>query len=182
MIGTTDYISIKLTDETQFRSIFDKYYISLCMFANQYVENDVLAADIVQECFVKLWQLRDDFMYVHQIKSFLYTSVRNKSLNELEHTKVMNEYAQKVQEMSKDSFFQDKVIAEESYRILVDAIEKLPPQMKSIMQLALEGKSNPEIAETLNISGETVHSQKKIAYRKLRVYLKDYYYLVFYFL
>ena len=147
MIGTTDYISIKLTDETQFRSIFDKYYISLCMFANQYVENDALAADIV-----------------------------------LEHTKVMNEYAQKVQEMSKDSFFQDKVIAEESYRILVDAIEKLPPQMKSIMQLALEGKSNPEIAETLNISGETVHSQKKIAYRKLRVYLKDYYYLVFYFL
>lgn len=182
MIGTTDYISIKLTDETQFRSIFDKYYISLCMFANQYVENGALAADIVQECFVKLWQLRDDFMYVHQIKSFLYTSVRNKSLNELEHTKVMNEYAQKVQEMSKDSFFQDKVIAEESYRILVDAIEKLPPQMKSIMQLALEGKSNPEIAETLNISGETVHSQKKIAYRKLRVYLKDYYYLVFYFL
>ena len=182
MIGTTDYISIKLTDETQFRSIFDKYYISLCMFANQYVETDALAADIVQECFVKLWQLRDDFMYVHQIKSFLYTSVRNKSLNELEHTKVMNEYAQKVQEMSKDSFFQDKVIAEESYRILVDAIEKLPPQMKSIMQLALEGKSNPEIAETLNISGETVHSQKKIAYRKLRVYLKDYYYLVFYFL
>ena len=182
MIGTTDYISIKLTDETQFRSIFDKYCISLCMFANQYVENDALAADIVQECFVKLWQLRDNFMYVHQIKSFLYTSVRNKSLNELEHTKVMNEYAQKVQEMSKDSFFQDKVIAEESYRILVDAIEKLPPQMKSIMQLALEGKSNPEIAETLNISGETVHSQKKIAYRKLRVYLKDYYYLVFYFL
>ena len=54
--------------------------------------------------------------------------------------------------------------------------------MKSIMQLALEGKSNPEIAETLNISGETVHSQKKIAYRKVRVYLKDYYYLVFYFL
>lgn len=54
--------------------------------------------------------------------------------------------------------------------------------MKSIMQLALEGKSNPEIAETLNISGETVHSQKKIAYRKLRVYLKDYYYLVLLFI
>ena len=165
MIHTTENISIKLTDEAQFRFIFDKYYISLCMFANQYVEDDALAADIVQECFVKLWQLRDDFMYVHQIKSFLYTSVRNKSLNELEHTKVMNEYAQKVIEMGKNSFFQDKVIAEESYRILVDAIDKLPPQMKNIMKLALEGKTNPEIAEALNISGETVHSQKKIAYR-----------------
>ena len=182
MIHTTENISIKLTDEAQFRFIFDKYYIALCMFANQYVEDDALAADIVQECFVKLWQLRDDFMHVHQIKSFLYTSVRNKSLNELEHAKVMNEYARKVQEMGKDSFFQDKVIAEESYRILVDAIDKLPPQMKSIMRLALEGKTNPEIAEVLNISGETVHSQKKIAYRKLRGYLKDYYYLLFYFL
>ncbi|WP_308744740.1 RNA polymerase sigma-70 factor [uncultured Bacteroides sp.] len=182
MIRTTENISIRLTDEAQFRFIFDKYYIALCMFANQYVEDDALAADIVQECFVKLWQLRDDFMYIHQIKSFLYTSVRNKSLNELEHTKVMNEYAQKVMEMGKESFFQDKVIAEESYRILVDAIDKLPPQMKSIMRLALEGKTNPEIAEALNISGETVHSQKKIAYRKLRGYLKDYYYLLFYFL
>ena len=182
MVHTTENISIKLTDEAQFRFIFDKYYITLCMFANQYVEDDALAADIVQECFVKLWQLRDDFMYVHQIKSFLYTSVRNKSLNELEHTKVMNEYAQKVMEMGKDSFFQDKVIAEESYRILVDAIDKLPPQRKNIMRLALEGKTNPEIAEALNISGETVHSQKKIAYRKLRGYLKDYYYLLFYFL
>ena len=182
MVHTIENISIKLTDEAQFRFIFDKYYITLCMFANQYVEDDALAADIVQECFVKLWQLRDDFMYVHQIKSFLYTSVRNKSLNELEHTKVMNEYAQKVMEMGKDSFFQDKVIAEESYRILVDAIDKLPPQMKNIMRLALEGKTNPEIAEALNISGETVHSQKKIAYRKLRGYLKDYYYLLFYFL
>lgn len=182
MIRTTENISIRLTDEAQFRFIFDKYYIALCMFANQYVEDDALAADIVQECFVKLWQLRDDFMYIHQIKSFLYTSVRNKSLNELEHTKVMNEYAQKVMEMGKESFFQDKVIAEESYRVLVDAIDKLPPQMKSIMRLALEGKTNPEIAEALNISGETVHSQKKIAYRKLRGYLKDYYYLLFYFL
>ena len=182
MVHTTENISIKLTDEAQFRFIFDKYYITLCMFANQYVEDDALAADIVQECFVKLLQLRDYFMYVHQIKSFLYTSVRNKSLNELEHTKVMNEYAQKVMEMGKDSFFQDKVIAEESYRILVDAIDKLPPQMKNIMRLALEGKTNPEIAEALNISGETVHSQKKIAYRKLRGYLKDYYYLLFYFL
>jgi len=86
------------------------------MFANQYVENDALAADIVQECFVKLWQLRDDFMYVHQIKSFLYTSVRNKSLNELEHTKVMNEYAQKVQEIGKEY---SKSVAQVALRYLI---------------------------------------------------------------
>lgn len=182
MIGKTDNISIELTNDAQFRSIFDKYYISLCMFANQYVEDEASAADIAQECFVKLWQLREDFMYVHQIKAFLYTAVRNKALNELEHSKVKNEYAQKIMEIKNEAFFHDRVIEEESYRILTDAIDKLPTQMKAIMHLALEGKSNAEIAEILNVSGETVHSLKKIAYRKLREFLKGYYYFVFYFL
>lgn len=54
--------------------------------------------------------------------------------------------------------------------------------MRSIILLALEGKTNPEIAEELNVSKETVHSQKKIAYRKLRDYLKDYYFLLFFFM
>ena len=117
MINKTENISVTLTDEAQFRSIFDKYYIALCMFANQYLEDEASAADIAQECFVKLWQLREDFIYLHQVKSFLYTSVRNKALNELEHTKVVNEYAEKIIEKSKDSFFHDRIIEEETYRI-----------------------------------------------------------------
>ena len=48
--------------------------------------------------------------------------------------------------------------------------------MKAIMQLSLEGKKNAEIADRLNISTETVHTLKKIAYKKLRENLKDYYY------
>lgn len=54
--------------------------------------------------------------------------------------------------------------------------------MRSIILLTLEGKTNPEIAEELSVSKETVHSQKKIAYRKLRDYLKDYYFLLFFFM
>ena len=75
MIGTTDYISIKLTDETQFRSIFDKYYISLCMFANQYVENDALAADIVQECFVDFWENRRFSLLRGSLEHYLFSAV-----------------------------------------------------------------------------------------------------------
>ena len=37
--------------------------------------------------------------------------------------------------------------------------------MKAIMQLSLEGKKNAEIADRLNISTETVHTLKKIAYK-----------------
>lgn len=53
--------------------------------------------------------------------------------------------------------------------------------MKAIMQLSLEGK-NAEIADRLNISTETVHTLKKIAYKKLRENLKDYYYFLLFFI
>ena len=65
--------------------------------------------------------------------------------------------------------------------VLTDAIDKLPDQMRAIMRLAMEGKKNGEIAEYLNVSVETVHTLKKIAYKKLRIYLKDYYYFLILF-
>ena len=182
MVTETSYtlISIRL-NEQEFHNIFDKYYVALCLFANQYTENEETSADIVQDSFAKLWQIRNDFFYLHQVKAFLYTAVRNKALNELEHSKVVFEYAQKIIEKKKDSFFHDAVVEEETYRILAEAIDKLPNQMKAIMQLAMEGKKKAEIAERLNVSVETVHTLKKMAYKKLRVYLKEYYYFLILF-
>lgn len=174
-------ISIKL-NEQGFHDIFNKYYVTLCLFANQYTENQETSADIVQDSFAKLWQIREDFFYLHQVKAFLYTAVRNKALNELEHSKVVYEYAQNVIEKKKDSFFHDAIVEEETYRIVSEAINKLPDQMKAIMQLSLEGKKNAEIADRLNISTETVHTLKKIAYKKLRENLKDYYYFLLFFI
>lgn len=170
-------VCIKL-DEQGFRDIFNQYYVALCLFADRYMEDKDASADIVQDTFAKLWQIRNDFSYLHQVKAFLYTSVRNKALNELEHSKVVSEYIQKVTEKEKEDFFHDTVIEEETYRVLTEAIDKLPDQMKAIMQLSLEGKKNTEIAEQLNVSTETVHTLKKIAYKKLRTYLKEYYYLI----
>lgn len=181
VIAETSYIpiSIKL-NEQEFHNIFERYYVALCLFANQYMENDEASADIVQDSFANLWQIRDDFFYLHQVKAFLYTAVRNKALNELEHSKVVWEYAQKVIEKKKDSFFHDAVVEEETYRIVADAIDMLPDQMRAIMKLAMEGKKNNEIAAHLNVSAETVHTLKRIAYKKLRKHLKDYYYFLFF--
>lgn len=173
-------IGINLNNDTEFRSLFDGFYIPLCIFANRYVDDEELSADIVQETFIKLWQIRAEFFYLHQVKSFLYTSVRNKALNEIEHSKVVNQYAEKVIKKSKESFFHDHVIEQETYRILTGAIDQLPQQTRAVMYLALEGMTNNKIAEKLSVSTDTVKSLKKIAYRKLREILKEYYYLLFF--
>ncbi|MDR3060888.1 MAG: RNA polymerase sigma-70 factor [Dysgonamonadaceae bacterium] len=175
-------VGIDLSDMQEFQDFFERYYTPLCVFAIQYIGNEAIANDIVQDCFVKLWKQRNQILYVHQAKSFIYTSVKNRSLNELSHSQVVQNYAAKVQEKATESYFSDKVIEEETYRILTDAIDKLPKRMREIMLLALDGKSNPEIAKTLSVSVENVHTLKKKAYVKLRTSLKDYYYILFLFL
>lgn len=167
-----------ILDEESFHNIFNQYYAALCHFACRYVEDAETSADIVQDSFVKLWQIRKDFAYEHQVKAFLYTVVRNRALNELEHSKVEYEYMCKLSEKRADCFFHDAVVEEETYRILSGAIDCLPEQMRNIMHLALDGKKNAEIALELGISAETVHTLKKLAYKKLRSLLKDYYYVL----
>lgn len=77
--------------------------------------------------------------------------------------------------------FHDHVIEEEMHRIVMQAVHKLPSQSRKIIELSLENHSNIEIAEKLSVSKETVHTLKKGAYRKLREYLKGYYYFLFLF-
>ncbi len=173
-------VKIDLSRQEAFQSFFNDYYVPLCLFCRHYMESEEQTSDIVQDAFIKLWQRNKDFEYQHQAKAFLYTTVRNSALNELEHLHIVKNYATTMLEKTKDSFFTDHVIEEEMHRILVQAIEKLPAQSRRLMMLSLEGKQNAQIAEELSISSETVHSLKKIAYKKLRTYLKEYYYLIFF--
>lgn len=160
------------------KGLFDDFYVPLCLFAERYLDNPQMAEDVVQECFIKLWQHRGEFEYHRQVKSFLYTSARNSALNEIEHQKVVHTYAGKIVDKSDESFFRDHVIEEETYRMLVNAIDKLPEQTRKVMLLALEGNDNKEIAVSLNIADGTVHTLKKIAYKRLREDLKEYFYLI----
>lgn len=67
-----------------------------------------------------------------------------------------------------------KIIEEEVFGSMYDAIYKLPEQTRKIVLLTLEGVSNPKIAEQLKISVNTLKTLKKRAYQYLRNELGPY--------
>lgn len=69
-------------------------------------------------------------------------------------------------------FSGNQFLEEETYRILMNAVPKLPGQTQNVILLALEEKDNKEIVFSLSI----VHTLKKIAYKRLR---EDFYCPVF---
>ena len=161
-----------LTDKQGFSKLFDEYYPALCAFANNYLKNHEIAEDLVQEVFVSLWSKKDILKDIFSIKSFLYTLVKNKCINELKHLKIKEKHIVE-SEKEEDNFFTDHIIEEETHRLIYNAINELPPKCKEIVLLSLNGIKNHEIAEELDISVNTVKTQKKIAYNQLRIKLQS---------
>lgn len=169
--------ALKKGDEYAFRILFNKFYAPLCLFAERYLKDKDAAADIVQDTFIKYWNKHTDFDDYNKTKSFLYVSAYHARLNFLRDYRT-NIDVDECQQLQSEDFFEKTLLEEEAYRLLYQAIDKLPPRMKSVMQCALEGLKNSEIAERLGMSEYAVHAHKKEAYKRIREEMKDYYSLL----
>jgi RNA polymerase sigma-70 factor (ECF subfamily) len=77
-----------LTNKDNFDWIFREHYLMLKNYAWQYVFEQSIAEDIVQDVFIHLWERRHSLQLKVSIKSYLYTSVYNRCLNHIKHEKV----------------------------------------------------------------------------------------------
>lgn len=152
-----------------FDNVFDLYFNALCAFCYRYINDQSDVEDIVQDAFVSFWEHKKEFKHINEIKAFLYTTTRNKSLNYLKHKTVLKKHqADLIYELESEQFFIQHVIEEEAFNHLYSEINQLPPSAQKVMILALKGLKNHEIATELGISENTVKTQKKIAYAKLK--------------
>ncbi len=156
-------------DKKGFENIFNLYFHRLCAFSFNYIKDANESEDLVQEAFLSLWKNRKGFDHPTAIKTYLYNTVKNKCLNYLKHQLVVQKNETSlIQELQNESDFQNQVIKEEVFGQLYAAVNSLPDGAQKIMVLVLKGMKNREIAEKLQISENTVKTQKKIAYSKLK--------------
>ncbi|HQX95865.1 MAG TPA: RNA polymerase sigma-70 factor [Chitinophagaceae bacterium] len=155
------------------RNLFDLYYTRLCYFAHKLIGNKEASEDIVQDAFVAYWKKSADFDNELSIKSFLYLTVKNACLNVIRHEQVVKRFA----ESNEDSGYTEEKITENIIRSEVageihSAIATLPKGCRQVLELAYFGElKNDEIAEQLQISINTVKTQKARALQLLRLKL-----------
>ena len=161
--------SVNSGDRSAFKLVFDLYYNALCAFSYKYIRDQNEVEDIIQEVFVSFWEHKKEFENIQGIKAYLYTSARNKCLNFLKHRTVIQKHEKElIAEREADRFFTTHVIEEETFNLLYAEIRQLPEGSQKIMLLALKGLKNKEIAEKLQVSENTVKTQKKIAYARIK--------------
>ena len=64
-----------------FKDNFRLYNRPLCLFALHYLHDIDNAEDTVQDCFAELWERKDSGMEISEIKSYLYSMVRNRCID-----------------------------------------------------------------------------------------------------
>lgn len=155
--------------EIDFKKLFDSYFPSLCVFANKFVKDEDLSKDIVQEVFVRIWNKVDEFESEKSMKVYFYLSTKNACFDYLKKEKKRN-ISHNIDELSEleDKPVVNEILREETYRMLEAAIGQLPDKAQRVMRLNLNGLSNAEIAEELDLSVNTIKTHKTIAFRKVR--------------
>ena len=173
-------------EETRFEDIYLSYFSKMKYFAKEYVISEEHAENIVQDVFVELWENKEMLNMHMNLIAYLFTTIKNKCLNHLRHKLVVQETASKLQEeytislrMNLDSLeaFDNNLFSDQDIeKIISRALDTLSEKCRTIFIMSkIEGKKQKEIAQELNISINTIETQMGIAYKKLRIELKDYF-------
>ncbi len=157
-----------------YEELYHLYYSDLTVFAQTYVYQQDIAQDIVQDTIFHLWETDLSTTINKSLKSYLYTSVRNKCLNHLRHLQVEDKHRTKEMEAVQFSGAYQMVEDEELIERIQAAVEELPEKCKVTFKMAvIQDLKYKEIAEELDLSVNTVKDHMKRAYRFLREYHFD---------
>lgn len=120
-----------------------------------------MSEDAVQEVFLNLWRNRKKIEDGPGMKSYLFTSTKNKVLEYIRRGKMMDDHSEKVR-INELMRYDVEEEADKYVRIekIHSAIDELPPKCREIFKMSkINGLSYTEIANYLGISQKTVENQ-----------------------
>lgn len=136
----------------------------------QYVKNDEDASEIVNDAFIALWEKRDQLALDDSIKSYLYTVVKNKSINFLKKKRMVFEDSDVFSFIpNNNANVLQQMEGKEMEHLIFKTIDKLPRKCKQIFILSRkEQLSNKEIGVIMGITPKTVENQITIAIKTIK--------------
>ncbi|MFO7922442.1 MAG: RNA polymerase sigma-70 factor [Bacteroidales bacterium] len=163
-----------------FQNLFEKYYPNLCRFASGYLGDHDTAEEIVQQVFINLWNQKDSIDPERPVKSYLFTSVKNRCLNHIRDRKKFRNYYLDIETDLIIPVAEKDIIKEEDLeKQLAKALDKLPEKCREVFMLCrFEDMKYKDVAEKLGISQKTVETQMSKALKILREEFKDLLFLI----
>ena len=159
-----------------FKVFYEKLQPSLLAFAAYILRSEADAKEVVNDVFVKIWNKRQelgpfDGDAAKRLKSYAFQATKNAALNHLrkENKQWLQIDADPPEEVTPSSLMEDK----ENAKTLERWMSELPERCKQVFVMSrIDGLSNKEIADLLDISIKTVENQMTKALKFFRKKMK----------
>jgi RNA polymerase sigma-70 factor, ECF subfamily len=157
-------------DAVALKVIHDQYYNRFIYIANGFIKSRQDAEEVVQDVFIKLWKNRANLNSHITFEGYLFVSLKRAVWNRIRDLASRNKNFQALSDLYvAENRTDDHLIYDELSTRISKIVDEFPPQRKQIFQLRkLEGLSNKEVAERLEISVKMVEKQMTIALKGLK--------------
>ncbi|MGQ8337526.1 RNA polymerase sigma factor [Sunxiuqinia sp. A32] len=169
-------LKLKQGDKDAFQKIFEEYAKRIFVFAKKYLKTNEEAEEVVQEVFIKVWNVKSSINTELSFKSYLFKITYN-HIKELFLKKSREDsYKHEILDFAGD--FDNRTEERIDYHSLLELvgklIDQLPPRQKEVVILKRkQGLPVKEIANILEISPRTVEKHLSEALRNLKQGLSE---------
>ena len=175
---------LKNGDQSGLEIIYKSTFRSLVFYAKEITGQSMLAEEVVQDIFLKIWQNRSQLSDIVSFKSYLFKSVHNQALNavRLQNTRkesVNMPGSDKIWKFISDTYeinenFLERIFSDETESLIEREIQELPEQCRKVFLLSrVELLKNEEIALKLGLSENTIKTHIYRALQKISLALKN---------
>ena len=167
--------TLRSGDQKVFSLVYASYYKPLCLFCSSYVSLEE-AEEIVQDLMMYVWEKRESLVEDLSLKSFLFTSVRNRALNSITRSHITRQVYEEYKSQQLKSLPElDSCYGTELFNAYMEALHSLPKELQRVYVMSrYKQLTHKEIADKLEVSVQTVNYRIGKALQFFRIRLKDF--------
>nr|WP_295922305.1 RNA polymerase sigma-70 factor [uncultured Dyadobacter sp.] len=168
---------LKSGNEAAFRKIYEKFWSPLYAAAYNHIRDRVMAEEMVQELFTKLWLKRDQLTIHTSLQAYLYKSIRHLIYDYIDKQQVRQRVHEEILSRGSEvSHMTEETLDFRELELrLAEAVDELPQPAQAVFRMSRQEYLSPkEIAGRLNVSSKAVEYHLTRALRILRLRLKDF--------
>ncbi len=165
------YLKKTTLTKEEFKELFDKNFDEIRNYLFYRCGNKELATDIAQDCFLKLWEKKDNIR-LGQVKGLLYKMASDLFINSFHQQKRTQKVFENLQ-FDHEDYSPEEILSFEQlknkYEMLIEAMPR--NQREVFLMSRIDGLQYREIAETLGLGIKAVEKRMGIALNYLRTAL-----------
>ena len=148
-----------MESNNQFEKLYKRFQPSLINYAYYLTRSSEDSVELVNDVFLSVWNKRNRLKLDSNLKTYLYTGVKNRSINYIKKNKLVTVFDEQIDTLS--DFEADHSLLEKEQLIIIQQImNDLPSKCRQVFAMSrIDQLSNKEIASLLDISIKTVEAQ-----------------------